>query len=157
MLTTPVLAAPVAASSVEPSSGWGNPVALILAAGLFWGFTHAYRRWKQLNADSPSPSDQVPALGGVNPQVSDTLDTSRKALEEGGQKGAPPARLPVKPLDKFVASRAGKARTSALVAAAGARFGASRSTVLRALRKHRNSGAAEAKVVESTVGGKGQQ
>lgn len=153
-----MLSSAVVLAAAEPQTGWGNPIALLLAAGLFWGFTHAYMRWKQLNTDSPSPSDQTKALGGVNPQVSDTFDTSGKALGKGSQKGSLPVPAspagPVKPVEKFVATRDGKAPTEQIVAAAKARFGASRSTVLRALRKHRKS-SPDAKVVDSTVGGKG--
>jgi len=155
----------LAASAAEPQTGWGNPVALTIAALGFWGFTHAYRRWKKINADPPCPADTVPALGGVNPQVSDTSDTNGKGLEKGPRKGPLPVPAPAaaaaKPLDKFVAARAGKARTSAIVAAAGKRFGASKSTVMRALRKARQpdttvDGAVVADAASTAAGGQGK-
>ncbi len=116
-----------ATSADAPDAGWGRLVALIVAGLLFWAGSTAHQRWKETR-ESPSPAALESGAVSAKPQVAPLAPgTTGTGGTTGGKRAAE--------LDLFVASRAGNARTMEIVREAQRRFGASRRTVMRAIKK----------------------
>lgn len=120
-------AAAAAAAAAEPDPGWGNLVGLLVAAAVFWAFKEAHKRWLSTR-DTPSPTAIEGATAGAKPQAKAKVTPLLTPPPVGPGSGS-------KELDVFVAQQAGKARTMDIVREAHRRFGASRRTVLRAIKR----------------------
>lgn len=118
----------LAAATAEPNAGWGKLLALVIAAGVFWIGKTIYERWMSVPGDPHSPTDGAVALEGVKPQVTDPADPVLTPSGEVAKRGEPD-------LDVFVKRQVGRARPSQIIRAAKAKFGASESTIKRAMRK----------------------
>lgn len=130
----PALTVIAAAPADEPNTGWGKVLALLVAAGLFWAATEAHKRWKALQeTPSGSPSRAAAAVGanGAKPQIMAGSGTDvQPARRPAGKEAAVAA---------FVAEHGARKKTTDLVREAHKRFGASRRTVMRAIRQARQS------------------
>jgi hypothetical protein len=149
-----LLAAPAPAAE----NGWGGVLALLLTAGVFWGLVTVHRRWREEKANG-GPVDHSPALpsaepsNGLNPQVSGPVDPFEPAGEpvsaEVGRSRdcevelvpsrTPPGTPTAQPaeLDRFVAARLRTQRPTEIISEAHRRFGRSRATVNRAIKRVR--------------------
>jgi hypothetical protein len=117
----------LAAAAADPQYGWGKLVALLVAVALFWLGSQAHQRWLSTRPDH-SPTGQPEVSSGVKPQINSGSDTTSDTTP----RGAVAVR---KPLDEFVAQQVGKRPTSEIVREAQRRFRASKSTVLRTIKK----------------------
>lgn len=69
----------VLAAEAQHSVGWGNPIALVLTALAFWGFTVAHKRYKDIKSGKvtpsrlPSPKPLSATVSTVKPQVAGTV------------------------------------------------------------------------------------
>ncbi|GGK10612.1 hypothetical protein GCM10010123_45760 [Pilimelia anulata] len=111
--------------------GWGKFVALLIVCGLFWVATKAHQRWQTLHA-SPSPTDEAVTQDRVNPQVTGPVDPLPAPTQKGPQKGAAGDRKRAA-LSAWVATNRDRMRPAALRREGSRRFGASDSTVKRAI------------------------
>lgn len=120
----------LAAAAAESDRGWGGPLALIIACAVFWLGTQAHARWKSTR-ENPSPTPALEGgVTGVKQQVTGGSDTS---ADTTAGRGA----VAVRPLDEFVAEQVGQRPTMEIVRDAKRRYGASKATVIRAIRKAR--------------------
>lgn len=116
--------------------GWGNPVALILAALVFWGAVSAHRRWKQVKTNSLPPAKTKKAIDTVKPQVKADSDSDRQLPSAGGGEVVPLRNAAV---DTYVTDRLGSEPPTDIVRGLVAQFGMSEATAWRALRRVRDS------------------
>jgi hypothetical protein len=131
----------IAAQAAE-QPGWGNLIALVLTALLFWAGTAAHKRWQQVKTvDLPSPDQGPKQLVSVKPQVSADSDSEDRVPSGNGGEVVPLRR---RPLDEFIADRDGKQPPTAIVREATQQLKVSESSAWRALRnlRRRSGGAA---------------
>jgi hypothetical protein len=127
------------AAPAEPTVGWGHPMALIITALVFWAFTSAYKRWKQVkNTPSQAPTSgpaQVTATT-AKPQVNTGV-----AVDQGGNRAgtavvvrptpAPPAVPDDDALVQYAALRLSRMNTTQIVREMKNAFGISERTAWR--------------------------
>lgn len=124
MLTT------FAAATVNSDQhGWGYPLALVIAAGVFWLATSAHKRWRELK-NNPSPATEQKSIAAVKPQVNSDSDSGLGPSSGGGEV----VPLRPRPVEQFVRERAGKQPPTAIVREAATTLKVSESTAWRALR-----------------------
>lgn len=111
----------------------GNFLGLLAAILLAWAGYSIHQRWMRLQDEEPlSPASEPAALQGVKPQATAGTDTNLTP--------SPTTETAVDELERFVEQSVGnKARTKEIVLAAKSRFGVSRSTVMRAMKRAKGS------------------
>lgn len=124
-----VLTVIAAAPADEPNTGWGKVLALVVAGGLFWLATEAYKRWQATSSGDFSPPVAEINSAGTKPQITAGSVT---AGSKGGPKSGKEAAVVA-----FIAEQGPRRATSLIVREAEKRFRVSRTTVMRALRKAR--------------------
>lgn len=144
------------AATAEPQRGWGNITALIGAAAAFWLFTYLWGRWRGAPALSPT-APELPAGGGVNPQITAGVDPSDPADDPSrpalgatvahagtNRVAVPPAPRPTPAaghgadLDTWVAGQVATSRRPVeIISEARTRFRRSEATVKRSIRRAR--------------------
>jgi hypothetical protein len=117
------------AAAAERPQETGQMWALLITPLAFWFGVSVKNRLMKVQGKNPSPTGDEKALSGVKLQVTGGSDTTSDTTPERGQA-----------LDIWVAQRAGKVRTMDLVREAKRLFGASKPTVMRALRRVRRGG-----------------
>jgi hypothetical protein len=118
-----------AAAASDDKHGWGYPLALVIATAVFYLATSAHKRWRELK-NNPSPTPGQKTLAAVKPQVNRDSDSDLGAPAGGGEV----VPLHPRPVEQFVAARAGTQPPTAIVREAAATLKVSESTAWRALR-----------------------
>ncbi|MGX6605684.1 hypothetical protein ACWKSP_26655 [Micromonosporaceae bacterium Da 78-11] len=133
----------VAAQPAETHAGWGQLLALIGTALLFWAFTSIHKRWKETKnappSAAPSPALSAPTVKSVKPQVTAavTPEIESVAAPAAVVVHQPTAAATNAALDEYIAVRFGRQSTAQIVRGAKRTLGVSESTVFRAIRKVR--------------------
>lgn len=125
----------LAAQTADTQQGWGRLAGLVVAGLVFWAGTVAHTRWKTTrDPASPTTNPAPMAVKAVKAQVTVDRDSAGSVKTVAVRPGGPPAST--RPtLDDWVAARVGRVAASQIVRDARRVFGASESSVYRAMRR----------------------
>lgn len=138
------------AAAAEPSRGWGGPIAIVVALGVFGVIYMVMERLEELRSPSPPPrpsrvSDENPLLneGSEPDEPSGVVDRGAYIIDygDGGHRTNVRVRKagPADNLEDWVRANDGRMRTADLIRHAQAGWRVSESTVKRVLRRVRAS------------------
>lgn len=118
------------AVAAEQPQETGQMLALLITPLVFWAVVSAWGRYKKLTGENPSPTGAEKVLTGTKPQVKAVGTTSSGTTSGRGKE-----------LDVWVGQQVGRRNTMEIVREAKRRFGASKMTVLRAIKRVGKGGA----------------